>query len=71
MILASYHLNQRVLYFPISWREEDEILYKALGKALYEYETNLQNMSVKKMDGDKYNLHPVYNYQIKYHHQVF
>ena len=32
----------------ISWREEDEILYKALGKALYEYETNLQNMSVKK-----------------------
>ena len=46
----------------ISWREEDEILYKALGKALYEYETNLQNMSVKKMEGDKYNLHPVYNY---------
>ena len=49
----------------ISWREEDEILYKALGKALYEYETNLQNMSVKKMEGDKYNLHPVYNYEIK------
>ena len=49
----------------ISWREEDEILYKALGKALYEYETNLQNMSVKKMEGDKYNLHPVYNYDLK------
>ena len=25
MILASYHLNQRVLYFPISWREEDQV----------------------------------------------
>ena len=25
MLLASYHLNQRVLYFPISWREEDQL----------------------------------------------
>ena len=37
----------------IAWREEDEILYKALGKGLYEYEIYLQEISL-----GKWNLHP-------------
>ena len=37
----------------IAWREEDEVLYKALGNALYEYEIHLQ-----KTSSGKWNLHP-------------
>ncbi len=25
MLLSSYHLNHRILYFPITWREEDQL----------------------------------------------
>ena len=44
----------------IAWREEDEVLYKALGKALYEYEIHLQ-----KTSKGKWNLHPSDGYQVK------
>ena len=44
----------------IAWREEDEVLYKALGKALYEYEIHLQ-----KISKGKWNLHPSDGYQVK------
>ena len=44
----------------IAWREEDEVLYKALGKALYEYEIYLQ-----KTSKGKWNLHPSDGYQVK------
>ena len=44
----------------IAWREEDEVLYKALGKALHEYEIHLQNTSK-----GKWNLHPSDGYQVK------
>jgi len=44
----------------IAWREEDEILYKALGKGLYEYEIYLQEISL-----GKWNLHPSDGYQVK------
>ena len=44
----------------IAWREEDEILYKAIGKGLYEYEIYLQEISL-----GKWNLHPSNGYQIK------
>ena len=44
----------------IAWREEDEVLYKALGKALYEYEIHLQ-----KTSSGKWNLHPSDGYQVK------
>ena len=44
----------------IAWRDEDEVLYKALGKALYEYEIHLQNTSK-----GKWNLHPSDGYQVK------
>ena len=44
----------------IAWREEDEVLYKALGNALYEYEIHLQ-----KTSSGKWNLHPSDGYQVK------
>ena len=44
----------------IAWREEDEVLYKALGNALYEYEIHLQKTSL-----GKWNLHPSDGYQVK------
>ena len=44
----------------ISWREEDEVLYKALGKGLYEYEIYLQ-----KISSGKWNLHPSDGYRVK------
>ena len=44
----------------IAWREEDEVLYKALGKALNEYEIYLQ-----KTSKGKWNLHPSDGYQVK------
>ena len=44
----------------IAWREEDEVLYKALGKALYEYEIHLQ-----KTSKGEWNLHPSDGYQVK------
>ena len=44
----------------IAWREEDEVLYKALGSALYEYEIHLQ-----KTSSGKWNLHPSDGYQVK------
>ena len=44
----------------IAWRDEDEVLYKALGKALYEYEIHLQ-----KTSKGKWNLHPSDGYQVK------
>ena len=44
----------------IAWRDEDDVLYKALGKALYEYEIHLQ-----KTSKGKWNLHPSDGYQVK------
>jgi len=44
----------------IAWREEDEVLYTALGKALYEYEIYLEEISL-----GKWNIHPTNGYQIK------
>ena len=44
----------------IAWREEDEVLYKALGQALYEYEVYLEEISL-----GKWNIHPTNGYQIK------
>jgi hypothetical protein len=49
----------------ISWREEDQVLYKALGEALYEYETHLQKISLQKMKRDGWKLHPAHSYQVK------
>ena len=44
----------------IAWREEDEVLYKALGKGLYDYEIYLE-----KISSGKWNLHPSDGYQVK------
>ena len=49
----------------IAWREEDQVLYKALGTALYEYETHLRDISLQRMEKDGWKLHPAHNYQVK------
>ena len=49
----------------IAWKEEDEILYKALGIALENYHDYILNFSRKNLPDNDCKLYPAQNYQVK------